>query len=139
MLNSPTDMMTVATSDPHAFISPFKANKDHALLSALDIVPVHEDVQRQLFDFSLDGARSELLETRQTLANLRKIQPSIADLFELKDSTLSKTAFKLIIERSLASGIDSTPKSYIAVSYCWHSAGWNPVPGHETFECGGRM
>ena len=64
------------------------------------------------------------------LAHLRVYQPSIAEMFSIKDIAISKAPLRLLCENSEQLQPDSPRvKSYIALSYCWHGPDW------ETADC----
>ena len=91
----------------------------------LTLVEVSHAKKLELLEESSSASHEALPQTQEMLAHLRKFQPSIAQMFQIKDVAISQAPLRLLCESSGQLQPDSpTIKSYIALSYCWHGPDW---------------
>ena len=91
----------------------------------LALVEVNHAKKLELLEESSSASHEALPQTQEMLAHLRKFQPSIAQMFQVKDIAISQAPLRLLCESSEQLQPDTpTSKSYIALSYCWHGPDW---------------
>ena len=91
----------------------------------LALVEVNRAKKLELLEESSSASHEALPQTQEMLAHLRKFQPSIAQMFQVRDIAISQAPLRLLCESSEQLQPDTpTSKSYIALSYCWHGPDW---------------
>ena len=91
----------------------------------LTLVEVSHAKKLELLEKGSSAFQEALPQTQEMLAHLREIQPSMAQMFQIKDIAISQAPLRLLCESSKQLQPDSsTIKSYIALSYCWHGPDW---------------
>ncbi len=91
----------------------------------LALVEVSHAKKLELFERSSSVSQEALPQTQDMLAHLREFQPSLAQMFQIKDIAISQAPLRLLCESSKQLQLDSSSvKSYIALSYCWHGPHW---------------
>lgn len=100
----------------------------------LTLVEVSHAQKYKLLERSISTSQEALPQTLEMLDRLRDFQPSIAQMFQIKDNFISLAPLRLLCESSKQLQLDSSMiKSYIALSYCWHSPDWTVA------DCLGRL
>ena len=103
----------------------------------LALVEVSHAKKLELLEKSSTASKEAIPQTQEMLAQLQEFQPSIAQMFSIKDIAVSQAPLRFLCENSEQLQLDSSKvKSYIALSYCWHGPDWtvaeclgNPVMG----------
>ena len=91
----------------------------------LTLVEVSHAKKMELLERSSSAFQEALPQTHDMLARLREFQPSIAQMFSIKDIAISQAPLRFLCENSGQLQLDSPRvKSYIALSYCWHGPDW---------------
>ena len=96
----------------------------------LTLVEVSHAKKLELLERSSSAFQEALPQTQDMLARLREYQPSMAQMFQIKDIAISQAPLRLLCESSGQLQSDSLRvKSYIALSYCWHGSDWTVADG----------
>ena len=91
----------------------------------LTLVEVSHAKKLELLERSSAASQEALPQTQDMLARLREFQPSMAQMFQIKDISISQAPLRLLCESSKQLQLDSPKvRSYIALSYCWHGPDW---------------
>ena len=91
----------------------------------LTLVEVSYPKKLELLERSSSACQEALPQTHDMLARLREYQPSLAQMFQIKDIGILQAPLRLLCERSEPLQLGSPRlKSYIALSYCWHGPDW---------------
>ena len=91
----------------------------------LALVEVSHAKKLELLEKSSSASKEAIPQTQEMLAHLREFQPSIAQMFSIKDIAVSQAPLRFLCENSELLQLDpSRVKSYIALSYCWHGPDW---------------
>jgi hypothetical protein len=106
------------------------AANDEALTESLvDLSPSNKETL-------LETARKEILlreaEANTILAGLKQLNPTIAEQFHPKQTTIAGLTLRMIRSPPPASGVKVTVPSFIAISYCWHyPLDWTLAPAAQ--------
>jgi len=100
-------------------------------LPRLEVVEVSDDTKQLLLQDPVRSSRSRTLETKEIFSRLRRLHPTTSEAFALKESGVTKAPFRLICEASSNTRKNHLHRhrSFIALSYCWHSEAWQPAEG----------
>lgn len=101
-----------------------ESEEEHFL--PLTLVEVSHAKKLELLEKSSSASKEAIPQTQDVVAHLREFQPSIAQMFSIKDIAISQAPLRLLCENSEQLQLDSPRvRSYIALSYCWHGPDWN--------------
>jgi hypothetical protein len=92
----------------------------------LSIIELSQENKAVLFETALQKIQARESESKAILQNLQKINPALAEDFELKTPAILKSPVRMICSNrsAIATEPHGSIKSYLAVSYCWHTHDW---------------
>lgn len=92
----------------------------------LSIIELSQENKAVLFETALQSVQARESESKAVLQNLQKLNPALAEDFELKTPAILKSPVRMICSNRSAIATDpcGSIKSYLAVSYCWHAHDW---------------
>lgn len=99
--------------------------------SPLELVEVSRSDKLRLLQAGIKSSQEAWPETEHVLARLRHFHPSTAQEFGLKGDAISQAPLRFLCQFSGQHQQDSVRSidSFIALSYCWHNADWEPADG----------
>ena len=104
---------------------PTGPNSEQKSFLPLTLIQVSHAKKLELLERSSAASQEAIPQTHDMLARLREFQPSMAQMFQIKDISISQAPLRLLCESSNQLQLDSSQvESYIALSYCWHGPDW---------------
>ncbi|KAL8952530.1 MAG: hypothetical protein Q9222_001560 [Ikaeria aurantiellina] len=100
-------------------------------MRAFQLLKVSESNKSPLFRAASENLPEIHQKSRAILKRLQDFYPPSLQLFGLKDTAISQAPLRLLFEQSTQYELSGSSwiKSYIALSYCWHSDEWTPADG----------
>ena len=110
---------------------PTCAEAQRSGFAPLELVEVSHQDKLKSFQVGIKASQAAWPETEKTLARLKQFYPSTAQGFRLKGEAISQAPLRFLCESSEQNQQDSLRRfdSFLALSYCWHNASWEPAGG----------
>jgi hypothetical protein len=89
-----------------------------------------------LYDTSQPLTEASHYQARTILESIQRLNIQAAASFGLRVADEALVPFRLLLELQKPNGVGQAQSVsfYIAVSYCWHSVAWKPIPQYEQFQ-----
>ncbi|KAL8668984.1 MAG: hypothetical protein Q9168_006406 [Polycauliona sp. 1 TL-2023] len=97
-----------------------------------EIITVNERTKSNLFNKASSQALDDIDRSKSVLQNLRRWNFPISEFFDLRNpENTSAAPLRLLRQQATESQLNEAPeiKSYICLSYCWHSDDWALADG----------